>query len=633
MIEEAASGTLARLRAREALLSEAEGIVGVGSYVWEPGATALWSDAFYRLLGYEPGSVEPSAQVFFAAVHPDDLARVRAGHESVAKLGVLPDIEYRIIRYDNGETRYIRGSGCVYRNLDGSMQRLIGALQDITESKRAALALEQALTVSRAVEELAQSGSFVVKLDPLEIVFSEGLQNLTGLRGTAIEAAEALKLVHAEDRAHLAGWWSRLMRDQRVEPNQSRLCLPDGRTRHVYTRATLTELSDGGRRVVGSSIDITERVELEGELQRAAKLEAVGTLAAGVAHDFNNYLMVVSSALEQLGRADAFARERLVGNAQRAVTRCAELTRQLLGFARCQPFRPELVDLCAVVENMQDLFQQSLGRRAELRIQAPPSRLFARLDSRQLEQMLVNLIVNAADAIEASHQAPGEVRIIADDLQLTAARPGIPDDVPPGRYARICVEDDGGGVAPEVLPRIFEPYFTTKPRGRGTGLGLSAVYGMAHQNGGAVTVEALAGGTRFSLWFAMPELPARRVVRDQAPRHWRVLVVDDMPQLAGVASALLRDAGFETLQAEGGSDALAKLAAHTIDVVLSDIQMPGMDGYALAEEIRARFPGLPVVLMTGHACARSHGDPRPTSVLQKPFTGAELVAFVRGALT
>lgn len=157
VIEEAASGTLARLRAREALLTEAEGMLGVGSYVWEPGGSSLWSDAFYRLLGLEPGSVEPGSQVFFAAVHPDDLPRVRAANESVGQRGVVPDLEFRLIRRDNGETRYIRGSACVHRSLDGSVQRVIGALHDITDSKRAALALEQALTVSRAVEELAQS--------------------------------------------------------------------------------------------------------------------------------------------------------------------------------------------------------------------------------------------------------------------------------------------------------------------------------------------------------------------------------------------------------------------------------------------------------------------------------------------
>jgi two-component system, cell cycle sensor histidine kinase and response regulator CckA len=215
----------------------------------------------------------------------------------------------------------------------------------------------------------------------------------------------------------------------------------------------------------------------------------------------------VSAALDHLPRATPDAQHRLLGNAKHAVSRCVELTRQLLGFARCQPFAPGLTDVRDVLEGLEDLLRQSVGRRAELQIRTDSHPLYARLDAQHLEQMLANLIVNAADAIEAARIGPGEVRIVAEHIELHSAIASTPDVVPAGGFTRISVEDNGGGVAPEHLPRIFEPYFTTKPRGRGTGLGLSAVYGIAHQNGGLVTVESLPAGTRFALWFGVPAQP------------------------------------------------------------------------------------------------------------------------------
>jgi PAS domain S-box-containing protein len=635
--DEAESGMLERLRAREALLSEAEHIVQMGSFVWEPGVSILWSDEFYRLLGFDPGTVEPSSQAFFVAIHPDDVATVRAARASAGKRGILPELEFRVIRRDGAGIRHIRAGGCVYRHPDGRVQRIVGALHDITHSKRAALALEQALAVSRAAEELAHTGSFVVHLHPFELTLSEGLRKLTGLPAGMLDAPTGKALVHPDDRARQAAWWARLIAGEHVESIQYRIQRPDGATRHFYTRASSTPfVSDGRERVVGTTIDVSERVQLEEDLQRAAKLEAVGTLAAGVAHDFNNYLMVVASALERLPNADPEAEARLISNAQRAVTRCAELTRQLLGFARCQPFSPELVDVRLVVAGLQELFRQSVDRRAELRIVEAEGPLFAHVDARHVEQMLANLIVNAADAIEASGRAMGEVRIVTDQLQLRAACESVPDAVPAGQYTRIRVEDDGGGVAPEFLPRIFEPYFTTKPRGRGTGLGLSAVYGMAHQNGGVVTVEALPAGTRFALWFPVPaqqlKAAANAIANPPLPVR-RVLVVDDIPDLCFTTATTLRDAGFEAYEAHSADAALAELALHPVDLVLSDIQMPGRDGHALASELRRSHPGLPVVLMTGYPnAARISGQAEHSRVLHKPFSEVELIASLRAAL-
>jgi PAS domain S-box-containing protein len=618
-------------------------IAHLGGFVWVPGSpNPLWSDEFYRILGYEPGSVQPGGEAFFAAIHPDDLERVKEAFQRLAQ-GVFEDIEYRVINQTTGEARFVRGSGRIYRDGDRVTQ-IVGALQDITESKRSAVALEEALAIARAAERVAGIGSFVVRVEAMDMIWTEGLKALTGVEAPNADAATHLERVHPDDREKQLRWWDRLVRERSCEPLSVRMVRADGSIRHLYTQAALMRLADGVERVVGTSMDVTERMQLEDQLRHAAKMEAIGTLAAGLAHDFNNYLLVMDSSLSMLaeGGEEPEERDELIEGGRLALSRCMELTRQLLAFARREPFRPESVDLNDVVVKFQELLNRAVGRRGTLRIEASRAPLRARVDPRHVERMLTNLVVNAADAIEQLGIRSGRITIRLEATQLREALRALPGDVPPGSYVCIQVDDNGGGIAPDRLPRIFDPYFTTKPQGRGTGLGLASVYGMARQNDGLVSVSDLDLGTRFTLWFPRIDRLAEPVREASAPveapaqeaSDADILIVEDVDQVRYIADRILRSKGFRTLTASNGAEALALLdRGKQVRLILTDLQMPVMGGRELAERVSQRADPPPVIFMTGYS-EDTHGqgaNPHLT-LLAKPFTPDRLIEFVKSVL-
>jgi two-component system cell cycle sensor histidine kinase/response regulator CckA len=638
-----AAGVLDRQQGLDALLLETMRIARLGGFIWIPGSPApLWSDEFYRILGYEPASVTPGPEAFFAAIHPDDLERVKGAWRRVVE-GQLEDIEYRVMHQTTGEVRFVRGSGRIYREGDRITQ-IVGALQDITESKRSAVALEEALAIARAAERVAGIGSFVVRVEAMEMVWTEGLKALTGVEEPNADAATHLERVHPDDREKQLRWWDRLVHERAGEPLSVRMVRADGSIRHLYTQAAMMRLADGVERVVGTSMDVTERVQLEDQLRHVAKMEAIGTLAAGLAHDFNNYLLVMDSSLSMLaeGSEEPEERDELIESGRLALSRCMELTRQLLAFARREPFRPESVDLTEVVVKFQDLLNRAVGRRATLRLEVGTGRLRARVDPRHVERMLTNLVVNAADAIEQLGIRSGRISVRLEATRLDAVLRAVPGDVPPGSYVCVVVDDNGGGIAPERLPRIFDPYFTTKPQGRGTGLGLASVYGMARQNDGLVSVSDLALGTRFTLWFpridAVAE-PARDVsgpaeAAPLAASDADILIVEDVDQVRYIAERILRSAGFRTLTACNGAEALTLLdRGQQVRLILTDLQMPVMGGRQLADLVNRRPDPPPIIFMTGYS-EDTHGqgaNPHLT-LLAKPFTPDRLIEFVKSVL-
>jgi two-component system cell cycle sensor histidine kinase/response regulator CckA len=319
-----------------------------------------------------------------------------------------------------------------------------------------------------------------------------------------------------------------------------------------------------------------------------------------------------------------------------------ELTRQLLAFARREPFRPESVDLNDVVVKFQDLLNRAVGRRGTLRIEASRGPLRARVDPRHVERMLTNLVVNAADAIEQLGIRAGRITIRLEATQLREALHALPGDVPAGAYVCIQVDDNGGGIDPDRLPRIFDPYFTTKPQGRGTGLGLASVYGMARQNDGLVSVSDLDLGTRFTLWFPRIDALAAPIAEAAAPSDAPpqeasdadILIVEDVDQVRYIAERILRSAGFRTLTASNGVEALALLdRGKQVRLILTDLQMPVMGGRELAERVSQREEPPPVIFMTGYS-EDTHGqgaNPHLT-LIAKPFTPDRLIEFVKSVL-
>jgi two-component system cell cycle sensor histidine kinase/response regulator CckA len=619
---------------RDALLSEVERFAQLGGFVWTRGNdTPHWSEELYRLLGYDYRSVRPSIEAFLAAVHPDDRERVRASWDAACE-GALDAAEYRIVRQSTREVRYVRAAGQPYLE-SGQVQQIIGAVQDITEAKRSALELEEVKAIVSSAQQLTGISNFVLRVESPVVESSIVESPIVQLQGAR---------VHPEDREKHARWWDSLLSEPVAEPLSVRVLRPDGSVRHLQTQAARVRLADGVERVVGTTQDVTERVQLADQLRHAAKMEAIGTLAAGVAHDFNNYLMVLDQSLSMLADCDGGDREDLVASGRLALSRSRDLTRQLLAFARRQPFSPESVDLADVVRRFYDLLNRAVGRRAALRIERSVSPLWCRVDPHHIERMLTNLVVNAADAIEETGRGSGRITVRFEGALLAAPRRAQPGDVPAGAYACVIVEDDGGGIDASRLPRIFEPYFTTKPEGRGTGLGLASVYGMARQNNGQVTVSELPRGTRFTLWFpridryeAASAQSGAAIPASSPPANvfdHRILIALDIDPVRDAAQRILSAAGFRTLSASSGQDALDLLdSGLDVRLILTDLEMPVMSGRQLAEHVSQRKSRPPLIFMTGFSeAAPADAGELGHMLLAKPFTPERLIEFVRRAL-
>jgi nitrogen-specific signal transduction histidine kinase/CheY-like chemotaxis protein len=378
--------------------------------------------------------------------------------------------------------------------------------------------------------------------------------------------------------------------------------------------------------------DITERREAQIELERARealfqsqKMEAIGQLTGGVAHDFNNLLTAVIGSLE-LVRKRLPPDEKnliLIDNAMQAARRGATLTQRMLAFARRQKLDPELASVRDLVSGMTTLFDHTLGPSIVLDIDCPATLGLVRVDTNQLEMALLNLVVNARDAMPRG----GVIAISAREI---VTRPSASLPLPAGRYVRLSVKDQGHGMDAITISRATEPFFTTKGVGKGTGLGLSMVHGLAEQLGGRLQLESEPGaGTTASLWIPVAgreDVPADRSEPAPAPEatSLHILAVDDDALILVNAAAMLEDLGHEVTTAYSGREALAALSRmKQIDLVITDQAMPGMTGTELVAEIRRERPDLPILLATGYA-ELPNGESTSVPRLNKPFLQAHL---------
>jgi PAS domain S-box-containing protein len=381
-----------------------------------------------------------------------------------------------------------------------------------------------------------------------------------------------------------------------------------------------------------------QRAATEERLLHAQRLEALGQLTGGVAHDFNNLLMVISGNLQMVedlaaDRPQALA---LARQAIGAAERGAMLTRKLLAFARKQPLHPRPVDLNQLVTEFRDLVQRTLGEQVAVRLDLDPALPVLVADAAQVETALLNLALNARDAMPSG----GELTLATGLARFGGEHPP-PPELAAGEYARLCVSDTGLGMDSGVLARAIEPFFTTKEAGKGSGLGLSMVYGFARQSEGTVQLESEPGrGTKVTLYLPLPaeDQDLQASARSTAPPSGSetVLVVEDEPRVLEIAVAFLGQLGYRVLQARDAKAALRLLAEHAeTELVFTDVSLPGMDGIALAEQARALLPGIRVLFasayLSGSALDRLPGEER-RGVLAKPYRREELAFRIRTAL-
>jgi PAS domain S-box-containing protein len=381
--------------------------------------------------------------------------------------------------------------------------------------------------------------------------------------------------------------------------------------------------------------EVAERERAEEALRQAQKMEAVGQLTGGIAHDFNNLLTPILGGLEMIStRIDDVRLKRVSETALESARRGAKLTSQLLAFSRIQRLSMKPVEVNAVIANMRQILKHTIGSAIEIRTELDPAAGRAICDENQLENALLNLAINARDAMD------GGGGVLTISTACTEEALGSPD-LEPGAYVCVTVADTGAGMAPDILARAIEPFFSTKPLGKGTGLGLAQVYGVAQQSGGTLRIESREGeGTKVHI--LLPRAPAAqasdgapagdtpaRAPEPQTPRA-RILVVDDDPDVRGFLEDVLDDLGHEVTACDGGPAALAHVQRDCPDLLLLDFAMPGMNGAEVAREVRARCPTLPIVFVTGYAESEQLEAALGSDVmvLRKPFSVDELAAAV-----
>jgi signal transduction histidine kinase/ActR/RegA family two-component response regulator len=382
-----------------------------------------------------------------------------------------------------------------------------------------------------------------------------------------------------------------------------------------------------------------EREAAEAQLRQVQKMEAVGQLTGGIAHDFNNMLAVVVGGIDlALRRLNGPRREVMMhlNNAMEGATRAAALTRRLLSFARSEPLLPERVDSTDLIGGMSDLLDRTLGERIRIEVDLDRNSWPIYVDPHQLENAIVNLAVNARDAMDGE----GLMRIATQNVRLAANQVG---DIRPGDYVKISVTDTGCGMPPDVLDRAFEPFFTTKPVGKGTGLGLSQIFGFAHQSGGEVGIESQVGrGTTVSIYLPRTEKAAEVRVhpavqrREDADVHVagaRILLVEDDPRVRSATVDALEDLDYEPVACGSGAEAIQLFQEQEFDLVVSDVIMPEMTGPELIRHLKRTSPhDFAVLFVTGYVGEGESDDLRGHELLRKPFTVGALASAVAAAL-
>jgi two-component system cell cycle sensor histidine kinase/response regulator CckA len=398
----------------------------------------------------------------------------------------------------------------------------------------------------------------------------------------------------------------------------------------------------GEAAVLLSLADTSQENQLRRQVAQATKMQAVGQLAGGVAHDFNNVLTAIIGTCDLMllrhipGDSDYDDIQQIRANSNRA----ASLTRQLLAFSRQQTLRPEIIQLPDVVSEVSPLIKRLLGEKITYYVQHDRNLGPVRADPQQLEQVIMNLAVNARDAIQSRGQGTGRISLFTRTLHAKQVIQLGSEVLPAADYTVLIVQDTGGGIPPHVLPKLFEPFFTTKEQGKGTGLGLSTAYGIVKQSGGFIFADNITDksghpvGARFTVYFPVHrgEVPKKRPVQEVVSSDWsaggKVLLVEDEDMVRTVAERALTRAGYEVTACANGEEGLAAIVEGTtqFDVVVSDVVMPGMDGPAMVRAIRARLPKMPVLFMSGYAEEQLRRDINIPDMhfIAKPFSVASI---------
>jgi len=623
--------------------------------------------AAQTLTGYSAEDLERAK--FINWVHPEDRDRMLGYWDSLFDGKSFADEEYRLITKD-GRVKWVAASWGPILDDNGHQVGVQGREREVTDRRMAEETLRQSEQRHRLNEEryrtLFEDSPFPMWEEDFSRVKeyiaqlkAEGITNLRGYltahRPAALECLQRVRVLDvnraarefygAETKEELLGNLDKIFDEAAWEPFCEEIAVLDatnslfktefqartirGEERTVSMIVSVAAAPEAWSRVIVSFFDITDRKRLEEQLLQSQKLESLGRVAGGIAHDFNNLLMVVLGYSELLlsGGAEPEVMELGLNEIKMAGERGAELTAQLLAFSRKQIGQPRPMSLNSLIRESQGMLERVIGEDIALSVSLAPDAWNIRADRGQLHQVLMNLVINGREAMPGG----GTLSIITSNAQK---------DEEAGDYMLLEVSDTGIGMDERTRQRVFEPFFTTKPPGKGTGLGMATVFGMVTQAGGHISVESEPGrGTAIRLYFPrhaapVPAEPAARTpARSALTATGRVLVVEDQREVRVVTCAILRNLGFDVMEAESGEMALeiSEACADRIDLLLTDVIMPGMNGRELADRFAARRPRTKVIFMSGYTDRIMSEDgllDPSVNFLQKPFNPDELGKIV-----
>jgi len=595
--------------------------------------------SFEKALGYSPEELQSSSS--FEQIHPDDRERVKKATEDARRSGIGSTLEYRL-RHKNGSWLVLESTSSVIRNSDGEPEKLVIVNRDITERKRAEEALRRSEAGFRSVVEDAPYGIYRASTGGRFLQVNPALQKMLSYE----VAEELLRKDLASDIFRHTGEYQRLTEaltgTEEVKDIELEWKRQDGTP--ITVRCSGRRINDENGAPAYFEVfaeDVTEKRILEKQLRMAQKMEAIGRLSGGIAHDFNNLLGVIIGYSRVLNKAlstNNALREHAV-EIEKAGQRAASLTKQLLAFSRQQVLTPAVLNLNTLASDMEKMLPRLLGEDIEVSLALDPELGDVKADQSQVEQVIMNLAVNARDAMPLG----GKLKIQTANVELDQAYTWNHPGSKVGSYVLLAVTDTGTGMDAGTLTHIFEPFFTTKERGKGTGLGLATVYGVVKQSNGYIWVDSAPGkGASFQIY--LPRHVGQQAVDEQiidSSEKLRgtetILLVEDAEPLRKLAQTFLEAGGFRVLSAESGESALEVMASFggTFDLLLTDVVMPGINGRVLAEQMLPRQPGMRVLYMSGYTDSfiAGHGVLDPgTHLLHKPFTEEILIRKVREVL-
>jgi two-component system cell cycle sensor histidine kinase/response regulator CckA len=496
------------------------------------------------------------------------------------------------------------------RDSQGRVVGVSSIKHDVTERKHAQEALAESQERLQLAVRAARMGTWRWEVASNLLTWDEGLNQLYRLEPeqSVTRYEQFLERVHEDDRAFVAAAVQRAIEGVSGLDYEFRIVLPSGQVRWLADQGRVV-LDASGKLLymTGVCLDVTERKQMEERLRQAQRMDSVGQLAGGIAHEANNMMSVVLGCadyvLQRTDLPDAVRQD--VDQIWRAAKRTAGVTQQLLAFSRRQMLQPQVLDLNATVRGLEPILNRALGEGRGVRMHLSPTLGRVRADPGQLEQVLLNLTLNARDAMPEGGRLTVETMNVMLDESYAAAKPI--ETLEPGEYAALVITDTGRGMDRATLDRIFEPFFTTKGVGEGTGLGLSTVYGIVKQSGGFIWAYSEPGlGTTFKLYFPLiASYSADRTTQTPIPSGHAgevVLVAEDEPMVRNIMARTLRDCGYGVLEVADGNEALAVLEAHNgrVSLIVADVVMPDIGGREMAARVAQRWPDVPVLFTSGY---------------------------------